>query len=240
MRGAARCVLSVVWVCSSPCLDPATLACGGRRRNILTCLMLVRRANPMILPAAVFLTTLAVLASGCSNIELEYSARRLGEAPGVVHTRVWCDDDIGATSDLCGAVQMNDGVELLFFGVGYRSFGETADRVLLAEVGGLSPYVASCGQIGAFDSEGRPTASEGVSGVADFHRSGRFGNHLEPRLTDVLDAVRRHHDLQGVLEKWPQCPDYWSFRESNVSVRYCARDRKHREQHPPVDPACAR
>lgn len=198
----------------------------------------------MTFPSQLALSAVVVLASACadlipSNREMGWASRRLEEAPGVVESRVWCNDDLGATSDLCGWVRTHDGVEMLFFGVGYRSFGDAADRVLVAEIGGLKPFVTWCGEQGGFDSDGRPVASEAWSAVANFHQRGRFGNHVAPPLTDILDAVRRHRDLQAALGRWPRCPQYWTYKESEVSVRYCVRDGQSREERPPIDPVCA-
>ena len=72
--------------------------------------------------------------SACSDVvpsdrERRWAAARLAEVPGVSESRVWCNDDVGATSDLCGEVRLADGSYLMFFSVGYRAIGEDADRV---------------------------------------------------------------------------------------------------------------
>ena len=196
----------------------------------------------MKLPSAV-VAAVALVVVGCSALipserEMEYSSRRLQDTPGVAESRVWCNDDIAATSDLCASVRMNDGLELLFFGVGYRSFGDTADLVLVADVGGLKPFVAMCGDNGMRDSNGRPKASEAAAVAANFHQSGMFGDQVTPPLADVVDAVRRHRDLQSALEKWPRCPEYWSFENAGLSVRYCVNGSEPKTGRPPVDPTC--
>jgi hypothetical protein len=184
-------------------------------------------------------------ASACSALvpsdrELRWAAARLAEVPGVSESRVWCNDDFGGTSDLCGEVRLADGSYLMFFSVGYRAVGEDADRVQVARVGDLQPFIAFCGKSGAtFDAAGRATDSAGTSGSANFHRTGRFGAHVEPPLVDVVDAIRRHAALEAALRRWPRCPEYWSYHDGTDAVRYCVLDGAPDQGRPPVDPLCA-
>ena len=177
-----------------------------------------------------------------SNREVEYSSRRLSDMPGVIKSEVGCNDNFSATSDLCATVEMRDGTELSFFGVGYRSIGEDAVNVLVARVGNRRPFVARCGALGVVEmATGKPAISEGVSTAAQFHRAGMFGSHLIPGLADVPDAIGRYHDLATALEAWPRCPECWAFEDSlGIRVRYCVFDGRGTDRPPPSDPACAR
>lgn len=150
----------------------------------------------MLLTAVALAVVAVVSLPACSmlvpsNRELEYSSRRLSEVPGIRKSEVGCNDDFSATSDLCATVEMWDGTELSFFGVGYRSIGEDAVNVLVARVGNRKPYVALCGALGVVETAtGKPVISEGWSTAAQFHRAGMFGSHISPGLADVPDGNR--------------------------------------------------
>jgi hypothetical protein len=75
--------------------------------------------------------------------------------------------------------------------------------------------------------------------VANLHRMGQFGNHVEPPLMDVVDAIRRHASLEAALGRWPRCPQYWSFEEGHDRVRYCVFEEGLTQETTRKTPSCA-
>lgn len=131
-----------------------------------------------------------------------------------------CDGWFLARSELCAEVAMVDGTLLRFAGVGARSFGSSATRVLVTEAGGLVPRVTSC--------TGEP------SRVADVHRSGVFGHHFSPGLLDINEAIRLHQEVIEELEFWPRCPLFWEVQDKRgANHRYCAHPAKVAGEAPP-------
>jgi len=154
----------------------------------------------------------ACLVSGCTLAgprEEEFVRQNLGIVTGVKSVEVACASGwLTPNGDVCATVTMDNGAQLQFVDVGYKSFGSAPSRVQLTRAGRRSPLVVAC---------------ESQSGVAGLDRSGLFGHHFTPALEAVPEAVRRSREVIEELEFWPQCPQFWEVAgSSGATYRYCA------------------
>ena len=176
---------------------------------------LVPRANGRV-PVLVLL----VVSLGCSSTpagrERAHVDETLRAIPEVTQTSVGCEGAIFASDSLCADVITQDGAELRFERVGFKSFGSTTVNVVVAEASGLVPRMASCTEVGP----------------PNFHADAALGHHFSPPLLDVKEAVTRSRDVLEEIQYWPRCPMSWEVQDKRgINYRYCAH-----KKDAPADP----
>ena len=170
---------------------------------------------------------LVLVGAGCTAPavrEVEFAAAEIGKVPELRGSRVDRPDGFRllASDALTAAVELRDGEIIRFARVGYKSFGGSAVNVVIAEADGLVPRIASC---------------DGVS-FPNFHREAALGHHFQPRLIDVVDALKRSGELLEEIQYWPLCPQSWEVQDKfGENYRYCAH-RKDTPVEPPRPSEC--
>jgi hypothetical protein len=121
---------------------------------------------------------------------------------------------------LCADVVIRDGESrrsLRFERLGFHSFGPNATNVVVAEAGGLVPRIRSCTGVGP----------------PNFHRQAALGEHFQPPLIDVKEAVTRAREIVEEVQFWPRCPMSWDVQDRRgVNYRYCARTKTETTEPP--------
>jgi hypothetical protein len=129
-----------------------------------------------------------------------------------------------ASDTLIASVELRDGEIMRFARVGYKSFGPNAVNVVVSEADGLEPRIASCG---------------GVT-FPNFHREAALGEHFQPTLIDLKEAITRSREIVEEVQYWPRCPMSWDVQDKRgVNYRYCAR-KKDETTEPPRPTDCGR
>lgn len=168
-------------------------------------------------------------AVGCglpAHREVQFASSEIGKGVELKSSRVepTASYRLLASDTLSAVVELRDGEIIRFANVGYNSFGPNAVNIVISEADGLVPRVASC---------------SGVS-FPNFHRDAPLGEHFQPTLFDVNDAVKRSGEVLEEVQYWPRCPMSWDVQDKRgVNYRYCAR-KKGETTEPPRPEPCQR
>jgi hypothetical protein len=145
----------------------------------------------------------------------------------VVEVTVGCEGAVLASDGLCADVvtRVDESPRLLRFErVGFGSFGSNATNIVVSEAAGLVPRIASCTTVGA----------------PNFHREAALGEHFQPSLIDLKEAVTRSREIIEEVQYWPRCPMSWDVQDKRgVNYRYCARKQDDTTE-PPRPTNCGR
>lgn len=165
------------------------------------------------------------LIAGCAYTPAETEKSRaeglLRSSPDVLMADVQCGARVFASNDVCASLVFVDGSRMRFERVGASSFGASALTIVVSQVNGLVPRLASC---------------EGI-GSPNLHRSGPLGHHFRPPMADLKEAVARHREITREIQYWPECPQYWEVQDVfGKRYRYCARKAAATEE--PPRPVC--
>jgi len=173
----------------------------------------------------------AALSISCSYTpagrERAHAYDTLRAMPEVIEVTIGCDGAILASDSLCADVvtKVDESPRpFRFERVGFGSFGPTATNVVVSEASGLVPRIASCTNVGP----------------PNFHREAALGEHFQPSLIDLQEAVTRSREILEEVQFWPRCPMSWDVQDKRgVNYRYCAR-KKDETTEPPRPEPCQR
>jgi hypothetical protein len=172
------------------------------------------------------LVPVLMCAVGCqvpANREVEFASSEITKGVELKSSRVERTDSyrLLPSDTLNAAVELRDGEIIRFANIGYKSFGPNAVNIVISEVDGLVPRIASC---------------SGVS-FPNFHSAAPLGEHFQPTLFDVNDAVKRSGEVLEEVQYWPRCPMSWDVQDKRgVNYRYCARKKDETEEPPRPEP----
>jgi hypothetical protein len=172
------------------------------------------------------LVPVLMCAVGCqvpANREVEFASSEITKGVELKSSRVERTDSyrLLPSDTLNAAVELRDGEIIRFANVVYKSFGPNAENIVISEVDGLVPRIASC---------------SGVS-FPNFHSAAPLGEHFQPTLFDVNDAVKRSGEVLEEVQYWPRCPMSWDVQDKRgVNYRYCARKKDETEEPPRPEP----
>ena len=168
---------------------------------------------------------------GCSYTpagrERAHVVETLSTMPEVAEVTIGCEGAILASDSLCAGVvtKAEESVRpLRFERVGFGSFGPNATNIVVSEAGGLVPRIRSCTNVGP----------------PNFHREAALGEHFQPTLIDLKEAITRSREIVEEVQYWPRCPMSWDVQDKRgVNYRYCARKTDETEE-PPLPEPCQR
>lgn len=184
----------------------------------------VRRVPKGLVPVLMFIGACSYTPAGRERAHAYDTLRAM---PDVLEVTVGCEGVLLANDSLCASVTTK-AVEsvrsLRFERVGFGSFGPNAVNIFVSEAGGLVPLIASCTMVGP----------------PNFHREAALGEHFQPTLIDLKEAVERSREILEEVQYWPRCPMSWDVQDKRgVNYRYCAR-KKDETTEPPRPTACGR
>jgi hypothetical protein len=177
-----------------------------------------------LVPVLVLLAACSYTPAGRERAHVYDTLRAM---PGVLEVTVGCQGALLANDSLCADVvtKVDESPRSFRFErVGFGSFGPNATNVVVSEASGLVPRIASCTNVGP----------------PNFHREAALGEHFQPTLIDLKEAIARAREILEEVQYWPRCPMSWDVQDKRgVNYRYCAR-KKDETAEPPRPTACGR